>query len=202
MLFFTHSPNSVCFCRSIGDKSKKVRKKKHCVTSSPSSSPPPSSISIDSKRMSREENDKNHIMNKLASHVVRCEYDMPEGVTVDNESLTDPEDINDPHHRLNIVFDNFITQDNNKLNPSSTPCQRAKKRQVTHKTSSNKSSKLSSKVSTSAKAMRLSVEIFLIRYFQIYNFHMLTLYYTILYYTLRGGTPKRFCCEMIFDSDL
>nr|CAH8863356.1 unnamed protein product [Trichobilharzia regenti] len=131
--------------RSIGDKSKKVRKKKHCVTSSPSSSPPPSSISIDSKRMSREENDKNHIMNKLASHVVRCEYDMPEGVTVDNESLTDPEDINDPHHRLNIVFDNFITQDNNKLNPSSTPCQRAKKRQVTHKTSSNKSSKLSSK---------------------------------------------------------
>ncbi|VDO60566.1 unnamed protein product, partial [Schistosoma curassoni] len=66
-----------------------------------------------------------------------------QGVSIDNESLSDTENANDPHHRLNIVLDNIITQDNNKL-PHSTPSQHSKHSTI-HKTSPKKSSKLSSK---------------------------------------------------------
>lgn len=131
--------------------SKNIHKKKH-----PIMSPPPSSSSLssltsnnNSKSTSQVENTQEEnkidyiIKDKFTSHVVRCDYDMPEGVTIDNESPSDTENANDPHHRLNIVLDNIITQDNNEL-PHSIPSQQSK-HSTGHKTSPKKSSKLSSK---------------------------------------------------------
>ncbi|CAH8638345.1 unnamed protein product [Schistosoma rodhaini] len=131
--------------------SKNIHKKKHPITSPPPSSPSLSSLTSNNNSKStnqvdstQEENKIDHIIkDKFTSHVVRCDYDMPEGVSMDNESPSDTENANDPHHRLNIVLDNFITQDNNKLSHS-IPSQQSKHSTI-RKTSPKKSSKLSSK---------------------------------------------------------
>ncbi|CAH8624763.1 unnamed protein product [Schistosoma rodhaini] len=131
--------------------SKNIHKKKHPITSPPPSSPSLSSLTSNNNSKStnqvdstQEENKIDHIIkDKFTSHVVRCDYDMPEGVSMDNESPSDTENANDPHHRLNIVLDNFITQDNNKLSHS-IPSQQSKHSTI-RKTSPKKSSKSSSK---------------------------------------------------------
>ncbi|CAH8618407.1 unnamed protein product [Schistosoma haematobium] len=131
--------------------SKNIHKKKHPIISPPPSSSSLSSLTINNNSKStnqventQEENKIDYIIkDKFTSHVVRCDYDMPEGVSIDNESPSDTENANDPHHRLNIVLDNIITQDNNKL-PHSIPSQHSKHSTI-HKTSPKKSSKLSSK---------------------------------------------------------
>ncbi|VDO74185.1 unnamed protein product, partial [Schistosoma mattheei] len=137
--------------------SKNVHKKKHPIISPPPSSSSLSSLTINNNPKStnqventQEENKIDYIIkDKFTSHVVRCDYDMPEGVSIDNESPSDTENANDPHHRLNIVLDNIITQDNNKL-PHYIPSQHSKHSTI-HKTSPKKSSKLSSKVSVQLK---------------------------------------------------
>ncbi|CAH8590308.1 unnamed protein product [Schistosoma intercalatum] len=128
---------------------KNIHKKKHPIISPSSSSLSSLTINNNSKSTNQVENTQEEnkidyiIKDKFTSHVVRCDYDMPEGVSIDNESPSDTENANDPHHRLNIVLDNIITQDNNKL-PHSIPSQHSKHSTV-HKTSPKKSSKLSSK---------------------------------------------------------
>ncbi|CAH8583737.1 unnamed protein product [Heterobilharzia americana] len=134
--FQTIASNDNRKLRSTGDKLKKSRQKNH------------STLTIDSKAVNvieklGEENEVNHIKDKLAaSHIVRCEYDMPEGVSIENELLTDPEDTSDPHHRLNIVLDDFITQENK---PYASTSSRLAKHSMKHKNSSIKASKLSVK---------------------------------------------------------
>ncbi|KAK4468673.1 hypothetical protein MN116_007856 [Schistosoma mekongi] len=136
----------------ISNKSKKLHRKKR--TPSPLSPPSsPSSLNdLKSKNQNETTSEKNEVdhyptLDKHASRiVVRCDYDAPEGVTIDNnESPSDSENADNPHHRLNIVLDNFITQDNNnntKLIHFTPP--RLDKRSSAHKTSNN-SSKSSSK---------------------------------------------------------
>ncbi|CAH8545722.1 unnamed protein product [Schistosoma turkestanicum] len=126
------------------NNSKKAHKKKHQITTSPPTSLTNNHHHSNHIENTSEENELNHTaVGKFTSHVVCCDYDMPEGVSIDNESSSDTEHANDPHHRLNIVLDNFITQDNQKLSHS-TPSRQSKHTTV-HKSSSKKSSKLSSK---------------------------------------------------------
>ncbi|KAH8874057.1 AP-3 complex subunit delta-1 [Schistosoma japonicum] len=138
---------------ATGNKSKKLHKKKR--TPSPLSSPssPLSLNDLKSKNQNEATPKKNEVdhhptPDKRASRiVVRCDYDAPEGVTIDNnESPSDSENANDPHHQLNIVLDNFITQDNNNTKLIHFTPPRLDKNSSAHKTP-NKSLKLSSKFS-------------------------------------------------------